>query len=145
MKKQDSGCGVRIQSLANFYIAHLFVYCQLYWKDEKKKEAGNGPFKKDWNSDKLARSLFLFEQFSFLKRANVWLVQSFGQTSFFLSINFSFPVHLIHEIWTFIFLNWNKYLSATHSVWPDWATYWTLGNFSKPLAPIILPKSTILR
>ena len=26
-------------------------------------------------------------------------------------------------------------------VWQDWATYWTLGNFSKPLATINLPKS----
>ena len=27
------------------------------------------------------------------------------------------------------------------AVWPDWAIYWTLGNFSKPLATISLPKS----
>ena len=27
------------------------------------------------------------------------------------------------------------------AVWPDWAIYWTLGNFSKTLASIILPKS----
>ena len=27
------------------------------------------------------------------------------------------------------------------SVWPDWAIYWTLGKFSKPLATINLPKS----
>ena len=26
-------------------------------------------------------------------------------------------------------------------VWPDWAIYWTLGNFSKPLATISFPKS----
>ena len=26
-------------------------------------------------------------------------------------------------------------------MWPDWAIYWTLGNFSKLLATIILPKS----
>ena len=26
-------------------------------------------------------------------------------------------------------------------VWPDWAIYWTLGNFLKPLATINLPKS----
>ena len=26
-------------------------------------------------------------------------------------------------------------------VWPDWAIYWTLGKFSKPLAAINLPKS----
>ena len=25
--------------------------------------------------------------------------------------------------------------------WPDWAIYRTLGNFSKPVATIILPKS----
>ena len=28
-----------------------------------------------------------------------------------------------------------------YSVWPDWAIYWTLGKFSKPLATINLPKS----
>ena len=27
------------------------------------------------------------------------------------------------------------------SVWPDWEIYWTLGNFSKPLETINLPKS----
>ena len=27
-----------------------------------------------------------------------------------------------------------------HPVWPDWAIYWTLGNFLKPLATINLPK-----
>ena len=26
------------------------------------------------------------------------------------------------------------------SVWPDWAIYWTLGNFWKPVATISLPK-----
>ena len=26
-------------------------------------------------------------------------------------------------------------------VWPDWANYWTLGNFLKPVATINLPKS----
>ena len=29
----------------------------------------------------------------------------------------------------------------SRSVWPDWASYWTLGNFSKPLATINFPKS----
>ena len=28
------------------------------------------------------------------------------------------------------------------SVWPDWAIYWTLGKFLKPLATINLPKSS---
>ena len=28
------------------------------------------------------------------------------------------------------------------AVWPDWAIYCTLGNFSKPVAKIILPKFT---
>ena len=26
-------------------------------------------------------------------------------------------------------------------MWPDWALYYTLGNFSKPVEKIILPKS----
>ena len=29
----------------------------------------------------------------------------------------------------------------SYPVWPDWAIYWTLGNFLKPLAKINLPKS----
>ena len=36
---------------------------------------------------------------------------------------------LFHETW------------ACWTVWPDWAIYWTLGNFSKPVATISLPKS----
>ena len=32
----------------------------------------------------------------------------------------------------------------TSAVWPDWAIYRNLGNFSKPLATINLPKSTFL-
>ena len=32
-------------------------------------------------------------------------------------------------------------LLAPDSVWPDWAYYWTLGNFLKTLATINLPKS----
>ena len=35
-------------------------------------------------------------------------------------------------------------LRLVNSVWPDWAIYWTLGNFSKPLATINLPKSPTL-
>ena len=31
--------------------------------------------------------------------------------------------------------------SPSQSVWPDWAIYWTLSNFLKPLATINLPKS----
>ena len=33
----------------------------------------------------------------------------------------------------------DEYLSST--VWPDWAIYCSFGNFSKPVATIILPKS----
>ena len=37
-------------------------------------------------------------------------------------------------------------ITASHAVWPNWAIYWTLSNFSKPLATINLPKiSYILR
>ena len=30
---------------------------------------------------------------------------------------------------------------SSRVVWPDWAIYWTLGNFSKPVAAISLPKT----
>ena len=35
----------------------------------------------------------------------------------------------------------SKWSSCQGAVWPDWAIYWTLGNFSKSLATINLPKS----
>ena len=31
--------------------------------------------------------------------------------------------------------------NTSQTVWPNWALYFTLGNFSKPAATIILPKS----
>ena len=31
--------------------------------------------------------------------------------------------------------------SESYPVWPDWAIYWALGNFLKPLATINVPKS----
>ena len=38
--------------------------------------------------------------------------------------------------------NCKQKCSHLPSVWPDWAINWTLGKFLKPLATIILPKST---
>ena len=37
----------------------------------------------------------------------------------------------------------NIYISLfnLHPVWPDWAIFWTLGHFLKPVAAINLPKS----
>ena len=35
----------------------------------------------------------------------------------------------------------NHFIRTYLPVWPDWAIYWTLGNFSKPFATINLPKS----
>ena len=40
-----------------------------------------------------------------------------------------------------IMSTYNKYRRAGKSVWPDWAIYWTLGNFLKPLVTINLPTS----
>ena len=38
-------------------------------------------------------------------------------------------------------LNYNVLTGRLHrSVWPDWAIYWSLGNFLKPLSTINLPK-----
>ena len=34
----------------------------------------------------------------------------------------------------------NRTADDTWAVWPDWVNYCTLGNFSKPMATIILPK-----
>ena len=34
------------------------------------------------------------------------------------------------------------YVHWWHTVWPDWAIYWTLGNFLKPLATNLLSKSS---
>ena len=35
----------------------------------------------------------------------------------------------------------NRSWKHRYPVWPDWAIYWSLGNFLKPLAAINLPKS----
>ena len=32
-------------------------------------------------------------------------------------------------------------IDRTCSMWPDWTIYWTLANFSKPMATVHLPKS----
>ena len=38
-------------------------------------------------------------------------------------------------------INFPTFFGGMDAVWPDWAIYWTLGNFSKPLASINMPKS----
>ena len=65
----------------------------------------------------------------------------------------TFPSHSLFISLTFVFCNssllfvlfWPLFHNATFSlsipVWPDWAIYWTLGHFLKPLATINLPKS----
>ena len=53
----------------------------------------------------------------------------------------------VHKISRDILWKFNAYASSTscliqlQAVWPDWAIYWTLGYFLKPLATINLPKS----
>ena len=38
-------------------------------------------------------------------------------------------------------ISWNTEIQGQQQpVWPDWAIYWSLGNFLKPLATINLPK-----
>ena len=44
-----------------------------------------------------------------------------------------------HFAWKYPLPNCSNFLSQP--VWPDWAIYWTLGNFLRPLAAITLPKS----
>ena len=45
-----------------------------------------------------------------------------------------------------VVIAWNStlpiFMSLSNSVWPDWAIFWTLGNFLKPLATVNLPKSS---
>ena len=36
----------------------------------------------------------------------------------------------------------NEEIGATQPLWPDWAIFWTLGKFLKPLAAINLPQSS---
>ena len=57
----------------------------------------------------------------------------------------NFPIKncckIMARFWWFNwYISW-RFVPAS-SVWPDWAIYWTLGDFSKPLATISLPKST---
>ena len=41
-------------------------------------------------------------------------------------------------------MKWAYAFSKTQAVWPDWAIFCTLGNHSKPVATIFLPKSPTL-
>ena len=43
--------------------------------------------------------------------------------------------------WKYLEKQFNDPECRWRPVWPDWAIYWTLGNFSKPVATISLPKS----
>ena len=49
------------------------------------------------------------------------------------------------KIHTWVFENWHLVavylIFMSQAVWPDWAIYWTLGNFLKPLATFNLLKS----
>ena len=40
-----------------------------------------------------------------------------------------------------LFWKVSRIYEVSQTVWPEWAIYWTLGNFLKPLATINLPKS----
>ena len=51
----------------------------------------------------------------------------------------SVPVQLVQRIGT----KWRPTKGRSTPVWPDYEIIWTLGNFSKPLATIILPKLPI--
>ena len=69
-----------------------------------------------------------------------------GYDTFSLSLyrsKFEVTSSLLHQIvYHFDFKTFCRYsLLLLLPVWPDWAIYWTLGNFSKPLATINLPKS----
>ena len=54
---------------------------------------------------------------------------------------------IISQLW-FLGIQWHARRLSRLSKWdfapvcPDWVIYWTLGNFSKPLATIKLPKSS---
>ena len=44
-------------------------------------------------------------------------------------------------VWTWRNKRYQKTENGSQPVWPDWAIYWTLGNFLKPLATINLHQS----
>ena len=69
---------VRIQTPANFYRTCI-IYCQLYCIEKKKikeKEAGNGPFKKDYyegcGGGRVVRVLAFYSNESNLKTVKVY-------------------------------------------------------------------------
>ena len=75
-------------------------------------------------------------------------MQSFSQCDSRVNLSFylTYGDYLTHRIHTFrltesIRTDTVKYTSQRWPVWPDLATYWTLGNFLKAVATITLPKS----
>ena len=75
-------------------------------------------------------------------------MQSFSQCDSRVNLSFyltygDYITNRIHTFWLTESIRTDtvKYTSQRWPVWPDLATYWTLGNFLKAVATITLPKS----
>ena len=132
----------------------LFIINCIEKKKIKKKEAGNGPFTTTMTRHFPLKVMPVYDCRSFradffLRRAprdieQPWRVLPKASAEFVLSsaiVAFESAVVGTFYIWKrwyrVLLVSLHPYLQA---VWPDWAIYWTLGNFLKPLATINLPK-----
>ena len=64
-------------------------------------------------------------------------------TFFCLKLCLIFEEEVMSKLLKIFSRKWKINLGHCHcqSVWPDWPIFWSLGNFSKPVATINLPKS----
>ena len=73
-------------------------------------------------------------------RSLVWIAKStLFNIQRHLLLSFNWCEFCSKEVWASIIIEMRDWRKAP--VWRDWAIYWTLGNFSKPLVTINLPKS----
>ena len=73
------------------------------------------------------------------QRISMWCFTQNGglQNLYFITLSLSLAKQIrIHQMQEYLI--WRSHMAL---VWPDWAIYWTLGNFLKSLATINLPKS----
>ena len=151
--------GLNLVICKNLYIEYLFTVNFIEKTKIKEKEAGNGPIFKEMVSIKSCKQphyfLLLWWVSSSLYLGNA-LLKYFHRGYILVNTTivtcrvFTNLVHKFNMKFQSLFkifciqchrrILWLRN-SRSPSVWPDWVIYWTLGNFSKPLATIILPKS----
>ena len=124
-------------------IVFIINWIESLLKRQNKKETGNGPFDLTITAKVLNWKLMCTISITF-----AFILSRVCCELFFLCSHY-LPTYLpMENVISSIISNqtWNvscwkkSFAFRPPTVWPDWAISGTLGNFSKPVAKIILPK-----